>query len=83
MTFDITPQGTVKLLSVLDYETAIVAETGCAIRLRLLDRMPGPDAVPTIVQLAMTVEQAAGLRDDLQIIIDNVIPPPLENTSSH
>lgn len=72
MTFDVTPQGTVKLLSVLDYETAIVADLGCAIRLRLLDRMPGPDAVPAIVQLAMTVEQAAELRDDLQKMIDRI-----------
>lgn len=81
MAFDMTPQGTVKVLSVLDYEAAVIAGTGCALRLRLLDRMPGPDAVPTVVQLAMTVGQATALREDLQKMIDLILSSPEEQAS--
>jgi hypothetical protein len=72
MPFDINPQGSITITPLISYETAVVADVGCAMRL-ILARPTDPLGTGSIVvQTAMTVEQAEELVLDIQKMIDHI-----------
>lgn len=73
MPFDINAQGSISLTPLVSYEAAIIAETGCALRLILARPEYPRGSGSIIVQTAMTVGQAQELVQDLQKMVDRIL----------
>jgi hypothetical protein len=77
MPFDIDASGNVPVTPLVSYESAIIADTGCALRLilaRPADRL-GTGSI--VVQMAMSVVQAQQLVQDIQEMIDRILSIPV------
>jgi hypothetical protein len=76
MAWDTNERGNISLTPLVEYDTAILADIGLGLRLTLArpDDQRGTGSL--IVQMAMSVEQAAELVQDLQQIIDRILRTP-------
>jgi hypothetical protein len=76
MAFDVDSSGMIKVTPLVEWETATVADVGCAIR--LVFARPG-DALGTgslVVQAAMTADQASELAQALEKMVASLQKVP-------
>jgi hypothetical protein len=73
MAWDTNEQGNVTLSPLISYRTAILAETGCGVRLVLARPKDAVGTDSIVVQMAMTVVQAETLVRDIQQMIARIL----------
>jgi hypothetical protein len=72
MAFDLNKNGNIDSLPLFTWETAVIADAGCLLRLVLSRSSDQSDRDKTAVQLSMSAEQVGGLVSDLQKILAHI-----------
>jgi hypothetical protein len=81
MPFDLNEQGNITSNPLVYFESAIVADAGCLLRLVLARREDQPQTGSIAVQLTMSVEQMESLGAEIQKMLDLIatVPPQRAN----
>jgi hypothetical protein len=72
MAFDIAGDGTIKLTPLVEFDSAVIADALCALRLTLARPEDALGTGSLVVQFGMSVSQATALRDGLQKMLDHI-----------
>jgi hypothetical protein len=73
MPFEINPaSGNIDVNPLVSWESAVVADAGCMLRLVFATRKDVPESDPIVVQTAMSEQQAESLVQDLQKMLDHI-----------
>lgn len=72
MAFDISAEGTIKLTPLVEFESAVIADVLCALRLTLARPEDRLGTGSLIVQFGLSVDQAKSLHEHLQKMLDHI-----------
>lgn len=75
MAWDINERGTIDLTPLLDWETGIIHETGCGLRLVFARHKDEPQTDPLVVQTVLTIEQAGSIAQALRQMVERILQP--------
>jgi hypothetical protein len=76
MAWDINERGTIDLTPLMDWETSLIHETGCGLRLVFVRHQAEPQKDPLVVQTILTIEQAELLSAHLLEMVQRIRRPP-------
>jgi hypothetical protein len=72
MPFDINARGSIDFTPLVSYEAAVIADAGCALRLVLATPSDPLGTGSIVVQLAMSIEQAEGLGEEIRKMLAHI-----------
>ena len=75
MAWDINERGAIDITPLLDWETAIIQDSGCGLRLIFARPEDRPGTGSIVVQTALTIGQAEELIRHLQQMVEQILRP--------